>query len=224
MKRLGVALAIGISLAVMSATVSGCMEGKRPVLVPATDAGARTTGDAAIDTVLRQLELSETATFEASYQIHTLLGDTVTDAEAAQEGEKRRAVKVGEVLYRDGTERDPVTCTTTTGSCEPGLDDAPIASLMVTRTFFSTSAVARLEQVARVATGPATGTDREIAGITATCVTVPVSGGETTFCATGEGVLAGYEGADTRITLQRYSTVLTPELGLRLLTGAVAGS
>lgn len=218
MKRLGVALAIGMSLAL----VTGCMEGKRPVLVPAADASERSTGDEAIDTVLRRLELSETATFEARYDIHTLLGDTRTEAEAAQEGLKRRAVRVGEVLYRDGTERDPVTCRTTTGACEPGLDDAPIASLMVTRTFFSTSAIARLQQVARVAVGPAVLEDRQIAGVDVACATVPVEGGTTTFCATPQGVLAAYEGADTRIVLIEYRTEFTEPLGQRLLAGEIA--
>lgn len=194
------------------------------MLVPAADAGARSTGDQAIDTVLRRLELSETATFEATYDVHTLLGDTMTSAEVAQEGLKRRAVRMGDVLYRDGTERDPVTCDTATGACEAGLDDALIASLMVTRTFFSTSAIARLEQVARVATGPATMEDRQIAGTDAVCATVPVTGGQTTFCATAQGVLAGYEGADTRITMTQYRTDLTDELGRRLLTGDVTQS
>jgi len=219
-KRLGVALAVGVTMALVPA----CMEGKRPVLVPAADADQLSTGDAAIDVVLRRLELAETATFEARYQIHTLLGDTVTTAEAAQEGLKQRAVRVGDVLYRDGTERDPVTCSTATGACEPGLDDAQIASLMVTRTFFSTSAVARLGQVGRVASGPATLEDRELGGAAVVCVTIPVSGGSTTFCATPEGVLAPYEGADTRITLLEYRTDLTDGLGQRLLSGAVAES
>lgn len=219
-KRLGV----GLAVAVLVSVVPGCMEGKRPVLIPAADANSRSSGDRGIDTVLRRLELAETATFEARFEVRTLLGNVVTMAEVAQDGLKRRAVRVGEVLYRDGSERDPVTCNTTTGRCEAGLDDTLIASLMITRPFFSTSAVARLEQHGRVATGAGVLEDREFAGVDTVCVTVPVQGGEPRYCATASGVLANYLGADTHITLVEFASELTEELGLRLLTGPVADS
>jgi hypothetical protein len=219
-KRLGVGLLVGMLVAV----APGCMEGKRPVLIPVAEADDRSTGDPAVDTVLRRLELSETATFEARFEIHTLLGNTFTTAEVAQDGLKRRAVRLGDVLYRDGSDRDPVTCNTTSGTCEAGLDDALVASLMVTRTFFSTSAVARLHQAGRVAEGAATLEDRTIAGVDTVCVTVPVTGGSPQYCATAQGVLAGYIGADARITLLEYRSELTEELGQRLLSGAVTTS
>lgn len=211
-------------MGVLVAVAPGCMEGKRPVLIPAAEANDRSTGDPAVDTVLRRLELAETATFEARFEIHTLLGNTFTAVEVAQDGLKRRAVRLGEVLYRDGSERDPVTCNTTAGTCEAGLNDALIASLMVTRTFFSTSAVARLHQAGRVAQDTANLDDRTIAGTDVVCVTVPVTGGSPEYCATSQGVLAGYIGADTHITLLEYRSELTEELGQRLLSGTVATS
>jgi hypothetical protein len=219
-KRLGVGLAVGLMLTV----APSCMEGKRPVLIPPVEASNGSTGDSAIDTVLRRLELAEAATFEARYEIRTLLGNTVTEAQVAQDGAKRRAVRVGDVLYRDGLDRDPVTCDTTTGRCEAGLDDAAIASLMITRTFFSTSVVARLEQHARVATAPARLEDREVAGVDTVCVIVPVSGGEPEYCATLAGPLARYLGADTHITLLDFRSELTESLGQRLLSGTVSVS
>lgn len=194
------------------------------MLIPAADADSRSTGDSAVDTVLRSLELAETATFEARYEIRTLLGNTVTTAEVAQNGQAQRAVRLGEVLYRDGNQRDAVTCNTTSGRCEAGLDDALIASLMVTRTFFSTSAVARLEQAARVATAPATLEDAQVGGVDAVCVTVPVQGGEPQYCAAPSGVLVKYLGADTHITLIEYRAELTDEFGQRLLNGDVTDS
>ena len=215
-----------VLFAISLATVTfgaGCMEGERPVLIAATEADSA-TGDRLIDEVLARLEAGESSTFEARFEIHTLLGNTFTTAEVAQDGPRRRAVRLGEVLYRDGTERDPVTCDTATGVCQEGLDDSRVAPLMVTRTFYGTSAAARLRQIARVALGPAAASNREIAGQAARCVTVDVEGGSPEFCVLDDGVLASYTGADAEIRLEVYATTLSEEIGRRLLDGAVTAS
>jgi hypothetical protein len=198
----------------------GCMEGERPVLIAATDTDSA-TGDPIIDEVLGRLEAGESSTFEARFEIHTLLGNTFTDAEVAQEGPRRRGVRIGDVLYRDGTERDPVTCDAVSGVCVEGLDDSRVAALMITRTFYGTSAAARLQQAARVALGPAAAATRDIAGQSARCVIVDVEGGSPEYCVLDDGVLAYYSGADAEIRLEEYRTELTEDLGVRLLDGAV---
>lgn len=47
----------------------------------------------------------------------------------------------------------------------------------------------------------------EVAGETAVCVAVPVSGGTKTYCALESGVLARFDGSDLLIELTDYSDI-----------------
>ena len=185
---------------VMAIAATGCMTGPRPTLVdrPVDD-------DPAVAAVLERLDRAEGATFTATYLIVTKYGGATTRAVVTQDGE-RRSTTVGTVRFIID-EVGSRTCDTVTGTCSTGIDDAATSDVQVTHQFWYRAMANRLRTDAERNIAPATQSTYEVAGRTATCVAVPVVGGQKSYCAFDSGVLAGYDGADLTIDVTEYSDV-----------------
>lgn len=180
--------------------VTGCMTGPRPTLVdrPVVD-------DPAIAAVLERLDRADGARFTARYLIVTKYGGATTMAVVTQDGD-RRSTTVGTVRFlvdADGSR----TCDTVTGTCRTGIDDTAVSDVQVTHQFWYRSMANRLRIDADRNIASATPSTYDVAGRSATCVAVPVVGGQKSYCAFDSGVLAGYDGADLTIDVTEYSDI-----------------
>jgi hypothetical protein len=191
------AAAIGVVLA-----LSGCATGERPTLA----SGPVTTGDAAVDAVVRHLERAPASTFTAHYDVLTRFGGTTRPATVVQAGPARRSITVGRVRFIvDAAET--ATCNLDDGSCSSTIDAARISDTQLAPDFFATSAAVRLRRAAAARVGATTASRTTIAGQTATCVAVPVTGATETYCALDGGPLARLDAADVDIELTGWSAM-----------------
>ena len=183
--------------------VSGCFTGERPTLAEQPVVGAP-VGDPASDAVLGQLAAVADASFTATYEITNNFGPVTRDATVVQTADRRRSITVGDVRFLiEGA--STATCDLAAGGpCRNWIDDAAVSDLQVTHQFYARSASDRLRTDAQRRVGPTDGYEAEIAGRTARCVSVPVSGGSKVYCVLGDGVLALYQGPDVVITLTGY--------------------
>ena len=174
------------------------MTGPRPTLVDRP-----VVQDPAIAAVLDRLERAEEATFTAEYTILTKYGGATTTALVTQDGE-RRSTTIGTVRFIVDAAGSR-TCDTLTGGCATGIDDAAVSDVQVTHQFWYRAMANRLRTDAERDVAPASESLYDVAGVTATCVAIPVVGGTKSYCALDSGVLAGYDGADLTIDLTAYS-------------------
>ena len=184
----------------MTLALSACFTGQRPKLAE----GAATTGDAAADAVLTKLDAAGGKVFTADYTILTKFGSITTPATVVQAGPARRAVTIGRTRFIiNGS--DTATCDLDSGSCSDTVDLQRVSNLQVTADFYAASAAARLRRDTELRAGPTRASSETIAGQPATCVVIPVTGGDTTYCAIDSGPLARLDGADLSIELTDYS-------------------
>jgi hypothetical protein len=196
-RRTLVAAVIGALMA-----LAGCATGERPTLA----SGPAMTGDAAVDAVLRHLDQARANTFTAHYDILTRFGGTTRPATVVQAGPARRAITVGPVRFIVD-ESDTATCNLDDGSCSPTIDAARISDTQLAPDFFATSAAIRLRRAAAARVGAPAASTATIAGRTATCVAVPVTGATETYCALDGGPLARLDAADVNIELTAWSAI-----------------
>ena len=192
-----------MAAAVSATTLTGCLTGERPTLADGADAA---TGDAAVDAVLERLDLAEDAVFTASYDVTNNFGPLTKEATVTQLGDGRRSVTVGDVRFLLGGDRT-ATCTlgTDVETCSTTIDDVRLSDLQITHRFYARSAASRLRTDASRRVGDTEGYTADIGGQTATCVSVPVSGGTKVWCALDAGPLASYQGPDVIVTLTSFS-------------------
>lgn len=184
-------------------TLSGCIIGERPSLSEEPGAPGEPTGDAAIDAVVELLDSAPSARFSADFTILTRFGGIETDAEVVQLSEDRRTVTIGDVQFRlDGADRS--TCNLASGDCASGVKNNRISDLQITHRFYAEEAAIRLRQDAGARTGTTDAQQTEIAGQPATCVVIPLGGGDVQYCALASGVLALIDDADVHIELTGY--------------------
>jgi hypothetical protein len=189
------------ALAVLA--LGGCATGERPTFAESAEAGPG-TGDPAVDAVLERLETADNATGTATYEITNNFGPVTRSATVAQAIDGRRSITIGDVRFLiDGP--TTATCNLATGSCTDTIDDAAVSDLQITHQFYGRSPAARLRTDAARRVGPTEGYQAEFGGQPATCVSVPVDGGTVVYCATDQGMLASYQGADALITLSGWS-------------------
>jgi len=186
--------------AVVALTLSGCFTGDRPTLAEE----ATETGDAPADAVLALLDTAGDATFTGEYEVLTRLGDITTPATVSQNGADRRAVTIGPIRFIVD-ETGTATCDLDDGECTDTIDVQRISDLQLTTDFYAASAAARLRRDTRLRAGATRASTETIAGQPATCVVVPVTGGESTYCALDTGPLARLDAADLKIDLTSYS-------------------
>jgi hypothetical protein len=184
--------------------LAGCATGERPTLA----SGPGTSGDAAVDAVLQQLDQARAATFTARYDILTRFGGRTRPATVVQVGPARRSITVGRVRFIIDT-AETATCNLDDGTCSRTIDAARISDTQLAPDFFATSAAVRLRRAAAARVGPTTASTATIAGQPATCVGVPVTGATETYCTLAGGPLARLDAADVKIDLTGWSA--TPD-------------
>jgi hypothetical protein len=197
--------------------LTGCLTGDRPTLAEEPAVGAP-VGEPSIDAVLQRLGNVDDAVFTAEYRITNNFGPVTKVATVAQTAERARSVTVGDIRFViDGPSVGTCNLRSGADTCTSSIDDAAISDLQVTHQFYGRSAANRLRTDAARRVGPTEGYQAEFAGRTATCVSVPVSGGSKVYCALDEGVLASYQGPDVLIELTSFDA--TPDEALFSLEG-----
>lgn len=195
--RLRLAVLAGAAL-----VTSACFTGERPTVA---DGQPAPTGDPAIDPVLELLARDPDDSFTAQYLITTKFGGAQTPAVVTQDVELGRSVTIGNIRYLVGPGGvDVRTCELTSGECRAGTDETKVSNLLVTSGFFGVSPAARLRQDAAVKVATPTASSETIAGHSATCVAVPVTGGTKSYCAIEPGILARMDTADLAIELTEF--------------------
>jgi hypothetical protein len=196
-----IALGAGVCAAA-SVALSACFTGDRPSFDDTVSAAAE-TGDPAVDAVLDRLDAVQGSVFTAEYEIRGANGDQAR-ATVVQADGGRRAITVGDVRYvLDGEEG--ITCNLSTSECEATVNDRRISNLQLTHDFYAPAFATRLRVDANRRIHDPTSSTERIGRRKATCVVVPVSGGEKTYCALDAGPLARYVGPDVDIELVRFS-------------------
>jgi hypothetical protein len=196
--------------AVVTATASAlllgaCATGQRPFFD--SDQPLNTsTDDPAVDAVLDRLEAADLARITADYTILTRLGGLESTATVVQADNSRRSITINDVRFLDGP-GNAATCNLVSDECEAVINDARVSDVQLTHDFYASSAARRLRVDEGRKLAPATGYELEIAGRTATCADVPVSGGTKVYCALDAGVLAKYDGNDLLIELVAVTDV-----------------
>ena len=211
--RLSLLIGRLVTAAVLS-LLAGCFTGERGTLVDSPPGGevGQPSGDTNADMVLDRLETKPSLAFTAHYKLTLNFGGVVSDATVTEDAISRRSVTIGGVRFlSNGIDQ---TCTIATGVCEQGLLDARTSDLGFTSTFDRAAPAQRLRTSTSRKTGPTTTTTEVIAGLPATCVTVPVGAGSELYCALETGGLARMDGADVHIELTTYEGVMTEALFL----------
>ena len=179
--------------------LSGCFTGERPRLAE----GATATGDPAADAVLALLDTAGDATFTGEYRSLTRFGNITTPVTVVQTGRpagRRPSARSGS--SSTGPTRRRATSTTARARHHRR---ARISDLQLTPGLLCVERGGPPAAGHRAAGGPTRASTETIAGQPATCVVVPVTGGESTYCALDTGPLARLDAADLSIELTQYS-------------------
>lgn len=193
------------ALALSTLALAACATGPRPSF-DADQPLMAPTDDTAVDAVLDRLDAVDLAQFTADYTVLTRLGNLQSTATVVQADNSRRSITINDIRFLDGTS-NAATCNLSTAECEAVINDARVSDVQLTHDFYASSAARRLRVDEGRKLAPATGYTIDIAGQTATCADVPVSGGTKRYCALDSGVLATYDGNDLLIELISISDV-----------------
>lgn len=197
-------LAVGAVIA-LALPLAGCLTGERPNF---DDDGSSmpSTGDENIDAVLQRLDSVPVREFTAEYDVITRLGGIDSVAVVVQTGDGRRSITINDIRFLAGAGTDS-TCNLTTAECEASVNDARVSDVLLTHSFYAESFAARLRTDANRRVDATTGYTQTVAGRSATCVDIPLSGIEKTYCALDDGPLARYQGNDLTIVVTAFSDV-----------------
>jgi hypothetical protein len=195
------------SIAIIGIVATGCGLGQRPTIVATPTAVGAMTGDAAIDDILTRLDNEADAVFTASYTAVLAFGSTTSAVTVTQDGSEptvvRRSVTIGDVRYITTPDKTS-TCSVVTAQCLSGIDASRVSDTGVTPDFAFGDMAKRLRRDAAARIGTAVASTRQVAGATATCVDLPVTGGTKQYCAFDDGALARYVGGDLTIDVDSY--------------------
>ena len=200
-------IALGLTSALL---LTACGLGERPYFEETPTGVGTDSGDPAIDAVLQLLDGVGGAQFTGSYQATLLFGGVVSAAQVTQLG-PRRSVTIGQVRYLNdgGSSR---TCVLDTGVCDDGIQAAAVSNTGLTPEFAFGDMAKRLRRDAAARIAPSTGSIEMIAGVSATCVDVAVSGGTKQYCVLSDGAVARFRGADIELDLISYSPAVDETL------------
>jgi hypothetical protein len=190
--------------------LTACGLGERPYFEDSPTVVGTETGDPAIDAVLDLLDTVGGSMFTATYQVTLRFGGKVSAASATQIG-PRRSVTVNQVrfLTDNGSTR---TCRLDTGICDDGIQAEAISDTGLTPEFAFGDMAKRLRRDAQARIGPSAASSQTIAGASATCVDVQVTGGVKQYCVLADGTIARFEGADIDLELRSYQPVADESL------------
>jgi hypothetical protein len=202
----------GATLALLT-LLSGCFTGPRPSYTTTTDPfpPGSSSGDAAIDNVLAQLDAVNDGPYTATYTVLTKFGNITRPASVSVTA-GRRSVTVGEVRFitTDGASQ---TCILDkTDPCSSSIDPARISDTQITPDFYAADAAKQLRRIAVARIGATIPHTQQTAGQSATCVEVPVSGGVSAFCALKNGPLARLDNGAVTIELTQYTPAVDESL------------
>ncbi len=199
---------------VLSAATS-CALGQRPTLEATPTAVGTMTGDEAIDGVLIRMDGVGDSVFTAEYTALLAFGGTTSSVTVTQDGSAppsvRRSVTIGDVRYIS-TDDATSTCSVAATECASGINAARVSDTGVTPDFAFGDMAKRLRRDAVARIGATTASTRDIAGATATCVDVPVTGGTKQYCVFDNGVLARFVGGDVTIDATSYALTVNESL------------
>jgi hypothetical protein len=206
-----VAAVTGVTLLVASACVP---TGPRPSLgeevASASQVATGDTGIPEVDAILDRLDAVGGRTFTANYRITQKFGSNTADAAVAQ-APPRRTVRIGSTVFLTGEQVEDQTCSTEDNLCRPGIIEQRVSDLGVGSGFYGPNPA----QMLRVATdrraGLPTASTREIANVTADCVSVPVGAGTETYCVSPEGPVALVGTAAQLVELQAITDTADPD-------------
>ena len=191
-----------------TALLSACVPtGERPALGdPVTTAPPDDvpTGVAEADGVLAMLDAVDQHVFTAEYDVLRKLGPVEGVATVAQVP-PRRAVRIGSTVFVTGEDAEDRTCSLETGLCEAGLVEQRVSDLAIGSGFYGPGPARQLRVAVGRRAGEVRGETREIGGVEASCVIVPLGGGEETYCAAPQGPLALLDTAAHTIELRSLS-------------------
>jgi hypothetical protein len=200
-KRTGSVVLAGIVMAA-ALLLTSCVTGERPSLVGDESAPGTPVGDSPIDAVLGRLDNLTNQPFTAVYTILTKATGGTSNATVAVDVD-RRSITISNIRFLIEGSRTG-TCNVETGRCSNSIDDARVSDIQVTHQFYSEATARRLraEATQRIdATAPSAAT---IAGVAATCVSVPLSAGSPIYCVLENGLLARMDNGDVSIELTAF--------------------
>ncbi|MEP7115378.1 MAG: hypothetical protein ABI862_19100 [Ilumatobacteraceae bacterium] len=188
----------------MLVLLGGCFTGQRPSLTSEPFAARTSSGDAAIDQVLTQLDAVNTGPYTADYTVLTKFGNTTRPASVSVDAD-RRSVTVGNVRFLTTLDLEQTCILDKSDPCSSSIDPARISDTQITPDFYALDAAKRLRRSAIAKIGPTVTHREQIAGQSATCVDVPVPGGTSVFCALTNGPLARLDDGAVAINLTQYA-------------------
>jgi hypothetical protein len=186
--------------------------GQRPSFLPSSNSTAPTTlgstGNIDIDAIANSLQNSSAAVFTAVYSVTARLGGTTATATVVHDHERWR-VTTGAVTM---TNRPlAATCQGTPVVCHAGIDERPLAPLLLTSTFWGESASQALKVSATRAAATITLEQKSIAGQNAKCLSIPAGNNQfDVFCVNPDGSLARWNDSSRDIVLTQYSAKVDP--------------
>ena len=196
--------AAALGLLVLVVSTSGCITGKRPSVVNDPFPVGSSSGDPAIDQVLAELDRNNVGPYTADYTVLTKFGNITRPASVAVD-HGRRSVTVGSVRFLTINNASQTCALDASNPCSTSLDPARISDTQITPDFYAIDAAKRLRRDAtsRIAT-PISHVE-SIAGRSATCVDVPLTGGTSIFCVLKGGPLARLDDAAVAIDLTQFA-------------------
>jgi hypothetical protein len=191
--------------------LSGCFTGPRPSYTTDPFPAGTPTGDAAIDKVLAQLDAVNDGPYTVDYTVLTKFGNTSRTASVSVEA-GRRSVTVGNVRFITANGAFQTCVLDKTDPCSSSIEPARISDTQITPDFYAADSAKRLRRTAVARIGSTIPHTEQIAGQSATCVDVPVTGGVSTFCALTNGPLARLDDGAVTIELTQYTPALDESL------------
>jgi len=167
------------------------------------------TGVAPVDALLDRLDDVGSRTFTANYQITRKLGPITAEAAVAQEP-PRRTVRIGNTVFLTGEDREDQTCSTDDNLCDAGIIEQRVSDLGIGSSFYGPGPAQQLRVAMSRSDGTPTASTREVGGVMADCVTVPVGGGEEVYCVSPQGPIAYVDNASTRVELTAATESVDP--------------
>jgi hypothetical protein len=191
--------------------LSGCFTGPRPSYTTDPFPAGTVTGDAAIDGVLAQLDAANDGPYTVDYTVLTKFGNTSRPASVAV-AEGRRSVTVGDVRFITTNGASQTCVLDKTDPCSSSIEPARISDTQITPDFYAADSAKRLRRGAVARIGATIPHTDQIAGQSATCVDVPVTGGVSTFCALTNGPLARLDDGAVTIELTQFTPAVDESL------------